>query len=245
LELKFLDEYSLDDQAEIAAELIRRFAGSHPVKALPKPLFHSWVTNLPNCPVELAILRRTKISSERTTRTTNELSSDDKYWLVAAADEMPCYRVAGQYEILLAQRAPNDTEFPGEPWHWPGSVILPGQTIGQKLQAILDREVAGATVTAPQFVTIYEHVVPDSYRKHEDCFLHACLLEGEWNEEMSVKTRARFFPLNEIPENTIESHKEYCRILDEWLLIKDAMESADSLRAVLQNGRITGMPKPW
>lgn len=156
---------------------------------LPSELFHWWVANLPNSPVELAILRQ-----------------QDK-----------------GYEILLARRLPDDKEFPGEPWHLPGSVILPGQTIEQKLQAILNREVASATVTTPQFVTIYQHVVPGSYRQHEICLLHACLLQGEWNEAMSAKTRARFFPLNQIPENTIAIHQDYMVILRNWLRLKKGL----------------------
>lgn len=194
------------------AELIRRFAGTHPVEKLPRSVFHSWVTNLPNSPVELGILRQGDHG----------------------------------YEILLAQRAPDDKEFPGEPFHWPGSVILPGQTIEQKLQAILDREVAGATVTPPLFINIYQHVVPGSYRQHEICLLFTCLLQSEWNEVMSAKTRAQFFPLDEIPENTIASHKDYCYTLRYWLGAKKALESGDPnwLRLLTPEAH-WGIPRSW
>lgn len=180
-------------------------------KCMPKDLFHWWVANLPNSPVELMILRNVGTVGNP------------------------------QYEILLIHR--DDPEFP-DCWHTPGSVILPGETVEQKLQALLKREVEGLQVSTPQFVTLFQHRAAGTSRSHEDCFLFTCLLRDKWTKKLENLTRGKFFPIGAPPANTLPTHKEYLEQLQEWLHTKYILENTDA-RPKLAPSQIMGLPRPW
>ena len=120
----------------------------------------------------------------------------------------------GKFMVGLAHR--DDQEFP-DCYHTPGSVILPGETLHEKIGKLLKREMDGVKVTEPQLIGIYSHRGPDTTRQHEDCFLFSVKLDQEWTEELEASTKCKFFYLDQIPENTLSTHKEYIEMLKLWL----------------------------
>lgn len=85
-------------------------------------------------------------------------------------------------------------------WHFPGTVIIPGDTIANAQQRLLTKEVK-AGVSTPEFVAVVEFSAEEHRRGQEISLLHAC-----WVDEDTYTGDGRFFPINDLPSDTYSTH---------------------------------------
>jgi len=108
---------------------------------------------------------------------------------------------SGEKEIFLTYR--KDAFFDG--WHIPGSVILPGETVEDKIEKLIKSEFKEMNISKPSFFSWFERVIgrDEGLRGQEmGLFFIADFFEG-FNELESEK----FFSFESIPYNLIEEHK--------------------------------------
>ena len=121
---------------------------------------------------------------------------------VSVAVEAVCLRLNSRdIEVYMAQRSPTDTAYPGE-WHCPGSVLRPGEEVADVFERLVKREL-GRGLGSFRFIANVNH--PTEGRGHFFSLVYLCALSSA-NEQ-----RGKWFDVNHLPENTVESHR--CRII--------------------------------
>jgi len=122
---------------------------------------------------------------------------------VSVAIEAVCLRrnpETQEVEVYMAQRSPDDTAYPNE-WHCPGSVMRPRETIEDVLSRLSEKEF-GAHLLSTGFVcNINPSPTAPEARGHFLCIVYLCVLAEAEN------LRGQWFPLNNLPEKTVESHR--------------------------------------
>lgn len=103
-------------------------------------------------------------------------------------------------DVLMIER--HDKFFDG--WHIPGTVVCPGDTEESALKRLIEKEV-GATVSRPRFIDRMHFPKGtgegENPRGQEISLLFVCEIGGEY------KGPGKFFPVGNIPETTLTSHK--------------------------------------
>lgn len=123
---------------------------------------------------------------------------------VSVAIEAVCLRLnlsTKKVEVYLVQRSPDDTAYPGQ-WHCPGSVMRPGESFEDVLERLAKKEF-GANLIQSRFVA---NINP-SPAEPEDrgtflSVVYICVLEEKEG------LRGKWFPVNNLPEKTVESHRK-------------------------------------
>lgn len=104
-------------------------------------------------------------------------------------------------EVFLTYR--NDEFFNG--WHIPGAVHLPNENIDSTLKRVLRTEIK-MRVNKPRFFGYFERMkgngTNQSKRGYELSTFFTCRLMGKAAESDNEK----FFPLNNLPKNTMTAH---------------------------------------
>lgn len=141
-------------------------------------------------------------------------------------------RSDGRWAVALAYR--EDYEFTGH--HVPGSVFRTGQSTADKCREIEARELNGVTASrGDMHIGTYEHIVPlaeigkpgSHSRIHEYCLIYARVLDGEWSPELEERVGCTFFPIDEIPSDTLLEHKQYIQfILKPWIAAQELLEES-------------------
>ncbi len=118
---------------------------------------------------------------------------------ISVAVEAVCLRLNADknVEVYLIQRSPIDTAYPGE-WHCPGSVMRPGENFKDVLDRLAKREFLSKILSA-QFVANANH--PTEERGHFLSVVYLLTLEEGRDR------RGTWFPVNQLPEKTVESHR--------------------------------------
>jgi len=100
-------------------------------------------------------------------------------------------------EVLLIERSPKESAYPNQ-WHCPGSIMRPGEKIGDVFNRLKEKE----------FCTEIEIIDGAGFlnntqeeRGHILSLIYLCKLKGE-------KVRGEWFPINNLPENTVKHHSE-------------------------------------
>ncbi len=114
-------------------------------------------------------------------------------------------------EVFLTYR--KDRFFDG--WHFPGSVILPGKTVQDTLNKVIKSELGSMQMTEPKYLTWFERVKgrDKEVRGQELSIFHVASTSAEDGETETAK----FFALNNIPENLILEHRVVIDYLKENL----------------------------
>ena len=102
---------------------------------------------------------------------------------------------ASRRYVWMKQRG-QDESYPGL-WHCPGSIIRPGESTDDVRQR-MSKEF-GCTVRALHQVCGFNH--PHEETGHAVCWVHFCELSG-------TPTNGEWFPVDDLPENTINHHRE-------------------------------------
>ncbi len=102
-----------------------------------------------------------------------------------------------QTEVLLIKRSEDDDFWHGE-WHVPGTAFLPGENEHDAWERLFGEELQGIERTEPTFITNHtQHVRRGTER-----------VEIYWVEVLEEPKEGQFFPVDKLPENTIEHHRE-------------------------------------
>lgn len=120
---------------------------------------------------------------------------------VSVAVEAVCLRLNSstrKVEVHMTQRSLTETAYPGE-WHCPGSVMRPGEEIGDVFSRLAQKEFGGK-ILSRQFVANVNH--PTEARGHFFSLVYLCSLD-----ESSGELRGGWFPVDRLPEKTIVSHR--------------------------------------
>lgn len=117
-------------------------------------------------------------------------------------------------EVLMFYR--KDDEYDGN--HIPGSVLRDTDTVGGVLTRLRNGEVVGGNVTEPIFIGWAE--IPkgtgpgENPTRHEISLVFLCRLVGEY------KGSGKFYPLDQLPENTLSHHR---------VLVSNVIECLDNI----------------
>jgi ADP-ribose pyrophosphatase YjhB (NUDIX family) len=144
-----------------------------------------------------------------------------------AAVELLLLRGAEESVEVFMQRR-NDEEFPSC-WAPTGSVVLPGESLEQKLEFIRLNELGGVTVSAPQMIGVTSVRRSDGRRQHSDNRIYICWLREPWTERLATETAGRFFPLDNPPGEA--RHLEYWEMLIKWLKFQRWLAHIERLKA--------------
>jgi len=97
-------------------------------------------------------------------------------------------------EVLITQRSPDDTAYPGE-WHCPGSVMRPGET-EKEVFARLSKDEFCAKVTPKRFVGNFNN--PNERRGHFLSMVYLCTIEEE--------AKGTWCSVDQLHSKTVEHH---------------------------------------
>jgi ADP-ribose pyrophosphatase YjhB (NUDIX family) len=98
-------------------------------------------------------------------------------------------------EVLLIQRAENDTAYPGQ-MHCPGTIMRPGESMADMFCRLTDTELDGM---APNWFFAGFDNNPAEARGH---FFHLIFLARVDSQE-----KGNWYPVESLPPNTIEHHR--------------------------------------
>lgn len=118
---------------------------------------------------------------------------------VGSALEAVCLRLNTEkkVEVYLTCRSLSDTAYPGE-WHCPGTFLRPGENFSDVFDRLAKREFGGK-ISSTRFVANVNH--PGEARGHIISIVYLCTLE------QSDGLRGAWFPVDLLPEKTVESHR--------------------------------------
>ncbi len=117
---------------------------------------------------------------------------------ISLAHELVALRQRGdQTEVLLLQRGPNEV-YPSL-WHCPGSVLRPGETENDVFNRLAQGK-NGVSVISRDFIGRDNN--PGEVRGH---FYHLVFL---CEVDLSVDFGGRWFSIDNLPETTLEHHRE-------------------------------------
>ena len=127
---------------------------------------------------------------------------------VSVAVEAVCLRLdpgTKKVEVYMIQRSLDDTAYPGE-WHCPGSVLRPREEIEDIFSRLQKKEFGSfAHLGEKRFVANVNH--PTEARGHFLSLVYLCNLAdddvGNWDIS---HLRGKWFPVDQLPEETIEHH---------------------------------------
>lgn len=112
-----------------------------------------------------------------------------------------------QIEVFLTERPEDDDFWPGE-WHVPGTAFVPGKNEPDAWGKLFGEELHGIKCTSPVFVTNHtQHVRRGTERA-----------EIYWVEVLREPKEGQFFPIDELPENTIGHHREVIELAADHFL---------------------------
>lgn len=122
-------------------------------------------------------------------------------------------------EVLLIRRE-KDKYFPGDTWHMPGSVVLPGSDGPKTLAKLIDREV-GNVSGEPICVGTYDVMKGDQYgqcvRGQEVSRLYALWVTS--SDEIKESEDARFFRISEVQDPILlTEHQMLLNEIRTWIL---------------------------
>jgi ADP-ribose pyrophosphatase YjhB (NUDIX family) len=104
----------------------------------------------------------------------------------------------GWLEVFLTQRGPNEA-YPGA-WHCPGTYLRAGERLPDVFARLSAREY-GAKIVSAKFLT--GQYMPEERYKTMDDKIFLVEVEGE-----PTTTHGRWFPTNELPDGTIDFHRD-------------------------------------
>lgn len=108
-------------------------------------------------------------------------------------------------KVLLLRRPSTDPWF-SNLWHTPGSLQLKGDTITSTQQRIIENELQGLDCSALEFFG-YEDVMRGSGEAENPRGQERPLIFVAWVKEESYQGDGRFFPIAELPDDTLSMHK--------------------------------------
>lgn len=115
---------------------------------------------------------------------------------VAPAFEAVCLRSRpNDLEVLLTQRASDDTAYPGM-WHCPGTFYRPGEDDEACVRRLGAKE--GVTITSAMFVGKWNN--PYEARGHCMHLVHLCKVDGA--------PAGQWFPLGALPQPMVDFHRD-------------------------------------
>jgi len=107
----------------------------------------------------------------------------------------------GVIEVYMIQRSQDDTAYPGE-WHCPGSVMRPGESFEDVLDRLAKKEFGADFVSAMFVANINPSSLEPEARGHFLSIVYLCDLEEKEG------LRGEWFPVNQLPEKTVEHHRK-------------------------------------
>lgn len=115
--------------------------------------------------------------------------------------EAVCLRRAlnDDIEVYLVQRALDDKDYPGQPWHCPGSILRTGETFENVFTRLEVMEFGCRLLTKRQVVALNN---PEEPRGHAVSLVHLCTMED------GMVGHGRWFPVDALPEPTIPWHRD-------------------------------------
>ncbi len=116
--------------------------------------------------------------------------------------EAVCLRCApnGNIEVYLVQRALDDKDYPGQPWHAPGSILRTDETFDNVFARLEIREFGCCLLTKCQVVVLNN---PEEPRGHAVSLVHLCIMED------GVVGHGSWFPVDALPKPTIPWHRDH------------------------------------
>lgn len=110
----------------------------------------------------------------------------------------------GQDRVFLARRSPDDMEFPGRPYHMPGTVVNDWEKVKEAILRLIKNEIqsAGLEITEPEPIGWVEVSKGKKMDRHEIGLLHIAHFRGTFPEREDMG----FFPINNLPKDIINSH---------------------------------------
>jgi len=111
-------------------------------------------------------------------------------------------------KALMTRRPPNDRHFAGL-WHTPGTLLLKGDTVKIALERIAQKdELRGLPHTTPEFVFMQEVEMGkgDDQCPRQQEYSRVYIT---WVYEEHYVGEGRFFPLNDLPPDSLRYHKHH------------------------------------
>ena len=117
---------------------------------------------------------------------------------VTVAIEAVCLRLNEDQaiEVLLIQRRPDDSAYPGE-WHCPGSAMRPGES-HEDVFTRLSRGEFWAEIRKKEFLDNFN--IPHEARGHFVSHVYRC--------EVVPGGKGTWFPITALPEKTVDHHRQ-------------------------------------
>lgn len=106
----------------------------------------------------------------------------------------------GRTEVLMLQRADDDKQFLPGGWHVPGTMLWPDDSLESAIKRLLEGEVVGEVETPRLFghLDVSDTLVP---MRPAYSLLYAAQTTGTYDG------KGRFFPVDNLPDNTLVHHK--------------------------------------